>query len=114
MTRIENTSNEKPTAGRDTEVSKSVGVDEVEPVITQRDPNSTGEKTVLTPEMCQRIAAMYGKKAEDDNLAPSRDVQYIVDKIQSMTEEEAIRILTEAVEYHSNDPSQTILLLTVT
>ncbi|KAL2212753.1 oligopeptide transporter 2 [Sarocladium strictum] len=101
-----NISNEKPVAG-DTQVSRPTAIDEVEPVPvtrTQTDP-VTGEKTTITPEMQQKIAALYGKKAEEDDIAPSRDVQYIVDKIQGMSEEEAIQILTDTVEYHNNDPN---------
>jgi ATP-dependent Clp protease adapter protein ClpS len=102
-----NISNEKPVAG-DMQVSRPTAIDEVEPVPatrTQTDP-VTGEKTTITPEMQQKIAALYGKKAEEDDIAPSRDVQYIVDKIQGMSEEEAVQILTDTVEYHNNDPSE--------
>lgn len=105
MANNNNISNEKPVAG-DTQVPRPTAIDEVEPVArTQTDP-VTGEKTTITPEMQQKIAALYGKKAEEDDIAPSRDVQYIVDKIQGMSEEEAIQILTDTVEYHSNDPSE--------
>lgn len=101
----DNINNEKPTAAG-TEVLKAAAMDEVEPAISPATSAPLGEKHNLTPEMQQKIAAMYGKKAEDDNIAPARDVEYIVDKIQNMTEEEAIQILTEATEYHNNDPSK--------
>ena len=103
--RDNNISNEKAVA-EDNEVSKATAIDEVEPV-TSKTESAPLEK-ILSPEMSSKVAALYGKKAEDEQIAPSGDVQYIIDKIQNMTEEEAIHILTEAVEYHNNDPSEPI------
>lgn len=63
--------------------------------------------------MEQRIVVFYGKKVEDDDIVLLCDVQYIVDKIQVMIEEEVIYILMEIVEYYSNDFSKFCLIVGV-
>ncbi|KAL8377276.1 hypothetical protein RB595_008115 [Gaeumannomyces hyphopodioides] len=74
---------------------------EVEEIVEkiQHDSNAT------TPEMRAKVAAYYGRKAEDDHLAVSADIVYILDKIALMGEEEAMRIATKATEFHHNDPN---------
>lgn len=95
-------STEKPT-GNGEEIGKVTTLDEVQPVKSGSTLPSLGN--TATPEMYSKISAIYGKKAEDDNIAPATDVEYIIDRIQEMSEEEAIQILTDAIEFHSNDPS---------
>lgn len=58
----------------------------------------------LTPEQRHKINAFWGR-ADDEGAAPSADFLYILDKIVNMTEEEAIEILVNAIDYHSNDPN---------
>jgi OPT family small oligopeptide transporter len=59
----------------------------------------------ITPEMRSKIAVYYGRKAEEDNLAPQVDIHYILDRIVLMTHDEAIDILVNAIQYHSDDPN---------
>ncbi|ORX37028.1 oligopeptide transporter 2 [Kockovaella imperatae] len=57
------------------------------------------------PEMRAKIVAYYGRKAEEDHLAPKEDVTIILDHILAMTEQEAMDILVHAVEFHQEDPN---------
>jgi OPT family small oligopeptide transporter len=59
----------------------------------------------ITPEMRNKIAAYYGRKAEEDNVMPRADIHYILDKIVLMTTDEAIDIIVKAIQYHSDDPN---------
>ena len=56
-----------------------------------------------TPEMRNKIIAYYGRKAEDDALAPKEDVSVILDHILAMSEQEAMDILVHAIEYHRGE-----------
>lgn len=59
-----------------------------------------------TPQMREKLAAFYNRK--EDNTAgqgPSAGITFIMDKIEKMTEEEALDILTKAIDYHSGDPN---------
>lgn len=58
-----------------------------------------------TPEMRNKIIEYYGRKVEDDNLAPAADVTVILEKILAMSEEDALDIIVQAMEYHRNDPN---------
>lgn len=58
-----------------------------------------------TSEMRTKMAAIYGRKAEDDNVAPAADIEYIIDKIVQMDEAEALDILVKAIDYHKDDPN---------
>jgi len=58
-----------------------------------------------TPDMRRKIAQFYGRKAEEDHVAPSGDLLYILDKITFMTEEEAMDILVRAIAFHKSDPN---------
>jgi hypothetical protein len=71
----------------------------IETVAATRD---LGEQT---PEMRNKILQYYGRKAEDDNLAPAFDVTVILEKILSMSEEDALDIIVKAMEYRQNDPN---------
>ncbi|CAN6649256.1 oligopeptide transporter 2 [Trichomonascus vanleenenianus] len=57
----------------------------------------------LTDEQRRLIAERYGNRAEADNVAPSADMEFLFDKIVNMTMEEAIEVLTIAIDYHSDD-----------
>ncbi|CAJ2514138.1 Uu.00g022570.m01.CDS01 [Anthostomella pinea] len=63
------------------------------------------EATQTTPEMRLKIISYFGRKAEEDQLVPSADVIYILDKIALMAKEQALEILIEAIEHHSDDPN---------
>ena len=54
----------------------------------------------ITPEMRRKVAQHYGHIAEKENLAPQGDVEVILEYIVAMTEEEAIDVLLQAIEYH--------------
>ena len=57
----------------------------------------------LTPEMRNKVRAYYGQKAEADGIAPSADVEVIIDRILEMSDEDAIDILARAIDFHRED-----------
>ena len=59
----------------------------------------------MSRERRERLMQYYGQKAEDDNIAPARDVQMIMDRILEMSEEEAVHVLLGALEFHAIDPN---------
>jgi len=59
----------------------------------------------VTPEMRRKIADYYGRKAEEDSIAPAADVTMILEKVIEMPEEEAMDIIVGAIEYHRDDPN---------
>ena len=59
----------------------------------------------VTPEMRKKIMDYYGRKAEEDHIAPSADVDMILEKVIQMSEEEALDIIVGAMEYHKDDPN---------
>ena len=73
--------------------------EKIQAVAAERD---LGEQT---PEIRNKILQYYGRKAEDDNLAPAADVTVILEKILSMPEEDALDIIVNAMQYHQNDPN---------
>ena len=58
------------------------------------------EGKAITPEMRQKVAEQYGRAAEEDQIAPRGDVTAILERIIIMTDEEAVDILVQAIEYH--------------
>ncbi|KAK8061787.1 oligopeptide transporter [Apiospora phragmitis] len=77
---------------------------EEEPEIAQL-VHAIEEGQPVTAEQHQRVAAHYGQRAEADHLAPSSDVEYILDQIVGLSEAEAIEILVGAIARHGNDPN---------
>lgn len=67
--------------------------------------NAVRTGQAITPEMRRKVVEIYGRKAEEDDIAPSADVTAILDKIVSMTDEEAVNVLLEAAEFHKDDPN---------
>lgn len=58
------------------------------------------EGHAITPEMRKKIAQHYGRKVEEDLLAPSADVTAILERVIAMSDEEAVDILVNAMEFH--------------
>ena len=75
------------------------------------DSNSTRLPSAHAPSTTSRteMLEMCGVKAEEDNIAPSTDVQMLVDQIVTMSTQEAIDILLRAIAYHQSETIQTIL-----
>lgn len=67
--------------------------------------HAIGEGQPVTAEQHERVAAHYGRRAEADHLAPSSDVEYILDQIAGLSEAEAAEILVDAVARHADDPN---------
>ena len=59
----------------------------------------------ISQENKVRLMQYYGRKAEEEDIAPSRDVQLIMDRIIEMNEEEAVEVLVEALDFHKIDPN---------
>lgn len=80
--------------------------DEIAPADTKIE-NVAAERNLSeqTPEMRQKIIQYYGRKVEDDHLQPAADVTVILEKILAMSEEDALDIIVQAMEYHRNDPN---------
>ncbi|KAH9904900.1 oligopeptide transporter 2 [Xylariomycetidae sp. FL2044] len=60
----------------------------------------------MMQEQRQRVAMRYGWQAEGDRSASSSsDVEYILDRVASMGETEAVDILVDAISQHADDPN---------
>lgn len=57
----------------------------------------------VSDEQRAKIRAYYGHKAEDEGIAPSDDVEVILDAVIGMSEDEALDILFKAIEDHRLD-----------
>ncbi|KAK8132393.1 OPT-domain-containing protein [Apiospora kogelbergensis] len=95
--------------------------DQISPVMTSREEkmgieqeeepeiaqivHAIEEGQPVTAEQHQRVAAHYGRRAETDHLAPSSDVEYILDQIVGMSEAQAVEILIGAIAIHGDDPN---------
>lgn len=71
--------------------------DTVSPVPTQSDPEKRPAGTST-----ERIGDQIPHEMLEE-LAPNGETEYILDKVNNMTEEEAIEIVQEAVQFHSDD-----------
>ena len=92
-----------PTLGGRTEIeSEEKIIDEITPAsdekATVNDPN-------LNEAQRQALRERYAKQAEDDGIAPTGDVEMILDRVLEMSDEEALNILVEAIEEHRADPN---------
>ena len=59
----------------------------------------------VDPDLRAKLVSQYGRKAEEDGIAPSADITLILEKILTMTEERAMEILLDAVQIHADDPN---------
>ena len=66
---------------------------------------ASGNAQDITPEMRQKIVNYYGRKAEEDDIAPAADVTAILERIIEMGEEDALDIIVHSIEYHKDDPN---------
>ncbi|KAK7987242.1 oligopeptide transporter 2 [Apiospora saccharicola] len=82
-----------------------IGNEKVEEPEIAKIVHAIEEGQPVTAEQHQRVAAHYGRKAEADHLAPSSDVEYILDQIVGMSEAEAVEILVDAIARHVDDPN---------
>jgi len=57
----------------------------------------------VTPEMRAKILDYYGRKAEEDKIAPGADITMILEKIIEMPEDQATDILVKAIDYHKSE-----------
>ena len=78
--------------------------DEILPVTDEKEglPRPDGP---LSETQRQQLLARYGRKAEEDDIAPAKDVQMILDKVIAMDNEEALDVLVTAIEVHKADPN---------
>lgn len=81
------------------------GADRIEAVDVDDIVNAVRDGQTITPEMRRKVAELYGRKAEQDEIAPRADVTAILDRIISMADEEAVEVLLEAAEFHKDDPN---------
>lgn len=59
----------------------------------------------LSEEERNRITERFGVTAEEHNIAPRTDIEFVIGKIEEITEDQAVEILLEAIDYHSDDPN---------
>ncbi len=58
----------------------------------------------LTAEQQKKLGSFYQRKSNHaDDIAPDADIMHIFDKIQAMSEDEALDILVRAIEFHKDD-----------
>lgn len=53
----------------------------------------------------EKESAVYGRNTEDSALLENRDIDYILEKTSTLSEDEARNILLRAIDYHSDDPN---------
>jgi hypothetical protein len=97
----------RPSAGVREDEQKN-GDDEILPAIDEKEIKAAAEHqevAEITPEMRRKIVEYYGRKAEEDDIAPASDVTIILEKIIEMDEEQAMDICANAIDYHSSDPN---------
>jgi OPT family small oligopeptide transporter len=59
----------------------------------------------VNEELRQKVYAVYGRKTDDRALLVNEDIDYILEKISSLSEDDARNILLRAIDYHSDDPN---------
>jgi hypothetical protein len=58
----------------------------------------------LTAEQQQKLQLFYQRKsAQAEDIAPDADIMHIFGRIQEMSEDEALEILVQAIEFHKDD-----------
>ena len=78
---------------------KDYATDEIAPVVD-------GVETLASqaqhpnPEGRAKTAEYYSKRAEAEGIAPAQDFLLIVDQMMELTQEEALDILHNAIQYH--------------
>jgi OPT family small oligopeptide transporter len=81
------------------------------PNLAMSESSHSAEKKDLTETLTydadksRQIAERLGQRAEADHIAPSADVEYIMDQIQNLRVEEALEILEKVTFTHDNDPN---------
>lgn len=99
----------RPAAGEADQLEEKVLDDEITPAAIGeqdiKDAVTHAEDTEITPEMRRKIVEYYGRKAEEDDIAPASDVTVILEKILEMDEEFAMDICANAITYHASDPN---------
>jgi hypothetical protein len=60
---------------------------------------------MTSEEMRARMLQHYGRRPEEDDIAPRADISQLLDLIVAMNDEEALDILVNAIEFHKDDPN---------
>ena len=79
--------------------------DEISPANEKGNVQTLENAGNLTDAQKAVLRQRYGRKAEDDDIAPARDVQMILEKVIEMTDEEAMQVILDAIEFHKMDPN---------
>ena len=91
-----------PSVPRSTEADhyneKGLEIQPVEKEVPQHAENAD-------PDMRRKLVEAYGRRAEEDEVAPASDISLILDRILEMSDEEATNILVHANEVYSDDPN---------
>ena len=78
--------------------------DEIQPV-PELAALSSVKNLNMSPEIKNRILHAFGRKAEAEDLAPSRDVEIIWQELVNLSDEQATEILLRAIDVHSGEPA---------
>ncbi|KAK8017489.1 hypothetical protein PG993_013815 [Apiospora rasikravindrae] len=89
-----------PTATHSLAQEKEAGEPKIAQIV-----NYFKEGQSITVKQHQRIATYYRQRAEANHIAPSADIEYVLNQILSMNEDEAVRILVGAIAHHNDDPN---------
>ena len=79
-------------------------LDEIAPATDEKGLNTMNDGTLTDAQRAQ-LRQRYGRKAEEDDIAPAKDVQVILDKVIGMDTQEALDVLLNAIDAHKNDPN---------
>ena len=80
-------------------------LEEIVPASDEKNGTTLRNTGDLTDAQRAQLRQRYGRKAEEDDIAPARDVQMMLDRIVEMTDEEALHILVDAIDKHRVDPN---------
>ena len=79
--------------------------DEISPATNEKGVDALRDPAHLTDAQKAQIRERYGRKAEEDDIAPAKDVQMILERVIEMTDDEALGIIVDAIEVHKIDPN---------
>ena len=85
---------------------KDIQQDQIEIAIDlDEKAHPVAEENIAHPEMRRKLVELYGRKAEEDDIAPANDITVILERIVRLSDERAMEIVLAAINRHSDDPN---------
>ena len=86
----------------DRQEKEMLEAEELGPIVDSDPPKDISQQT-LSPAARAKLLETVGVKAQSDNIAPSADVQMLLDQMMGLSQQEAIDVLVRAMEYHQSE-----------